>query len=186
MASESPSINMDQVHNTLTSIVDSCIPMRTRKIDPKHLRKEPWLTAGIKLSIDKNKKLYTKMLHKEIDTHIYKEYNKVLRKLIKSTKKKYYLEKCEGFKSQTKKLWMLINEISGKKSDKSSLIEYLQIDDVREYETNKISHSFAKYFAQVGKKFANKIPNPKKSVSEYLKCLQSNKSSIFLDPTDTT
>ena len=45
-------------------------------------------------------------------------------------------------------------------------------------------NSFAKYFAQVGKKFANKIPSPNKSVSEYLKCLQSNKASIFLQPTD--
>ena len=27
LSSESPSINMDQVHNTLTLIIDSCIPM---------------------------------------------------------------------------------------------------------------------------------------------------------------
>ena len=52
LSSESPSINMDHVHNTLTSIIDSCIPMRTRKIDAKKLRREPWLTASIKLSID--------------------------------------------------------------------------------------------------------------------------------------
>ena len=91
---------------------------------------------------------------------------------------------CAVFKSQTKKLWGLINKISGKKSDKSTLIEYLRIDNVKEYGAKKISNSFAKYFAQVGKKFANKIPSPNKSVSEYLKCLQSNKASIFLQPTD--
>ena len=49
---------MEQVHVTLTDIVNNCIPIRSRKINPKHLRKEPWLIAGIKLSLDKNKKLY--------------------------------------------------------------------------------------------------------------------------------
>ena len=51
-------------------------------------------------------------------------------------------------------------------------------------EQKKISNNFAKYFAQVGKKCANKIPSPDKSVTEYLKCLQLNKASIFLQPTD--
>ena len=35
---ESPSISMDRIHNTLTSIVDRCIPVRTRKIGPKHVQ----------------------------------------------------------------------------------------------------------------------------------------------------
>ena len=50
--------------------------MRTRKIDAKKLRREPWLTASIKLSIDRNKKLYAKMLWKDINVSSYKEYNK--------------------------------------------------------------------------------------------------------------
>ena len=65
------------------------------------------------------------MLRKEIDANTYKEYNKTLRKLIRTTKNSYYQEMCAVFKSQTKKLWGLINKISGKKSDKSTLIEYL-------------------------------------------------------------
>ena len=71
-----------------------------------------------------------------------------------------------------------------KKNDKSTLIEYLQIGDVSEYGAKQISNSLAKYFAQVGKKFADKIPSPTTSISDYLKCLQSNKASIFLNPTD--
>ena len=52
----------------------------------------------------------------------------------------------------------LINEIAGK-NNKSGLIEYLKINEVREYSTQKISNSFAKYFAGIGKQFASKIPN---------------------------
>ena len=181
---DSPSVNMENVHNAITTIVDNCIPMNSREVKHKNLRKEPWLTSGIKMSIDRNKKLYAKSIKKEVDNNIYRDYNKNLRKIIRIAKRDYYHDKCAEYKSQTKRLWSIINEISGKKNDKSSLIEYLQIGNVREYGSKKISNSLAKYFAQVGKKFADKIPSPTTSIDDYLKCLQSNKSSIFLNPTD--
>ena len=136
------------------------------------------------MSIDRNKKLYAKSLRKEVDNKTYRDYNKNLRKIIRAAKHDYYHDKCSEYKSQTKKLWSIINEISGKKTDKSSLIEYLQIGSIREYGAKKISKSLAKYFAQVGKKFADRIPSPTTSINDYLKCLQSNKSSIFLNLTD--
>ena len=77
------------------------------------------------MSINRNKKLYAKMLRKEVDRETYRDYNKSLRKIIRTVKRNYYHDKCAEFKSQTKKLWSLINEISGKNSDKSSLVEYL-------------------------------------------------------------
>ena len=36
----------------------------------------------------------------------------------------------------------------------------------------------------MGKNFARKIPSSNTSVSDYLRCLQSNKDSIYLNPTD--
>ena len=70
------------------------------------------------------------------------------------------------------------------KRDKLTLIEYLHIGDVREYGAKRISTTFAKYFSQVRKNFAGKIPSSNTSISDYLRCLQSNKSSIYLYPTD--
>ena len=161
-----------------------CIPLGSRLVHPKQLRKEPWLTPGLKTYIDKNKRLYAKMLKKEVTESTYKRYNRELRKIIRKTKHNYYCDKCIEFKSQTKKLWGLINEISGKRRDKSTLIEYLHIGDIREYGARRISNTFAKYFSQVGKNFAEKMPNSNISIREYLRCLQSSKSSIYLYPTD--
>ena len=90
---------------------------------------------------------------------------------------------CYEYKSQTKKLWGLINEIARKNNNKSCLIEYLKINEVREYSAEKISNRFAKYFAGVGKQFASKIPKSFKSITDYLKLLQSSQSSLFLSPT---
>ena len=102
---------------------------------------------------------------------------------IRQAKVLFYQNKCQEYKTQTKKLCKIINEIAGKHSNKSSLIEYLKTDNVTEYNAKKISNRFAKYFAGVGKCFAEKIPNPTKGISDYLKLLQSNSVSLFVTPT---
>ena len=174
---------MDCVHTHLSGIIDRCIPYRERRINRKHLQREAWLTASIKISIDTNKKLYAKMLKGECTKSKYSSYNNILHKTIRLAKVQFYQNMCSEYKTQTKKLWGLINEISGKHSNKTSLIEYLKIDNVNEYGAKRISDRFAKYFAGVGKEFAEKIPKASKSITSYLKLLQSNKSSLFIEPT---
>ena len=178
MMDPSPSQNME-----LSKMIDCCTPYREHKVKRKDIRKEPWLTASVKISIDRNKKLYSKMLKGECTRQNYSDYNNVLRKTIRYAKVQFYTNICHEYKTQTKKLWKVINEIAGKKSDKSNLIEYLTIDNIKEYGAKKISNRFAEYFAGVGKHFAEKIPKPSKSITTYLKLLQSNKASLFLNPT---
>ena len=144
---------MENIDETLTSVIDHCLPYKERTIRQGQIRREPWLSASIKISIDPNKKLYCKMLRQECSLEKYKKYNLLLRKTIRIAKVKFYNDMCCEYKSQTKKLWGLINEITGKKNDKSGAIEYLDIDGIREYNAQTISNRFAKYFSEVGKQF---------------------------------
>ena len=91
---DSPSVNIENVHNVITTIVEKCIPTNSRENKHKNLRKEPWLISGIKMSIDKNKKLYAKSLKQKVDNNIYRDYNKNLRKIIRIAKRDYYQDKC--------------------------------------------------------------------------------------------
>ena len=184
LGGDSCNSNMVMLTKILTNAVDRCIPEQTRYLNPKSLRREPWLTSGLKRSIDRNKKLYGKSLRCPLTREKYKYYNNAFHKSIKKAKIDYYKEKCREYKMQTNKLWKLINEISGKRNDKSNLVAYLKIDDVQVYNAKKISNSFARYFLEVGEKFAKKIPSPTKSISEYMKVMGSNTRSIFLEPTD--
>ena len=125
------------------------------------------------------------MLKGECTKTKYTHYNKVLCKTIRQAKVQFYQNMCHEYQTQTKKLWGVINEIAGKHTNKTCLIEYLKINDVKEYSADKICKRFAKYFAGVGKQFASKIPKPQKSVASYLKLLQSSQASLFLTPTCT-
>ena len=185
LADPSPSKNMEKIHDTLTRVIDHCLPYKEHTIKQGQIRREPWLSASIKISIDHNKKLYGKMLRQECSLEKYKNYNSLLRKTIRTAKMKFYNDMCCEYKSQTKKLWGLINEIAGKKNDKSGAIEYLDIDGIREYNAQTISNKFAKYFSEVGKQFSNKIPPSSKPIKDYLHLIQSNRSSLFLHPTNT-
>ena len=182
---DSPSDCMEKLHTTLTDLVEICVPEKERKINSKKLRREPWLTPGLKISIDRNKRMYAKQLKGQCSLDKYKAYNQSLRKFIRKSKETFYYEKCDEYRGQTKKLWRLINEIAGTQNDKSTLIEYLKIDGLNEYRAKQISNNFASYFSKVGKTFADRIPKSEKSITAYLKLLQSNNASIFLYPTSS-
>ena len=184
MEYKSVSDDMSKVYQTLTDKMNYCIPIREHCIKGKKMRKEPWLTASLKISIDNNKKLYHMMLKGTCSKEKYKIYNSTLRQIIRHTESSFYQDMCHAYRSQSKKLWGLINEISGKTNDKTSLIDYIKIDGICEYNSMKICNTFGNYFSTVGKSFANKIPTSKKSIAEYLKVLQSSSDSLFFQPTD--
>ena len=174
------------LHNKLVEKIDYYVPFRTHTINYKNLRREPWLTAGILHSIKHSKKLYSKSIRsdaKETEIKEYKEYNRLLQKLKRASKKNYYGCKCIEFKNNTKKLWKIINEVSGKSNNKDNLIDSLKVDNLHVYESQKIANTFGNYFATVGEKFANKIPKPNRNIEEYLdKKIRQNENSLFMNP----
>ena len=109
-------------HQHLTEAIDNFCPMRERKIKYKNIRREPWLTSGVMISIKKCKKLYKNSIKADKtprDVEQYVKYNVCLRKVKRGAKKLYYMQKCTEFKHNTKKLWGTINKICGKSNDKS-------------------------------------------------------------------
>ena len=177
--------SMTSLHNILQKEIDHCIPEATRSLRRKQVRREVWITPILKKSIDKSKRLYHRVLKRTDDNELrehYLAYKNTLKKTLQSAKRIFYHDKCKEFRQNTKKLWQMINKISGKSNDKTTSIDCLSIDGIREYSGKTIANTMAKYFATVGKTFANKIPKPTKSVAKYLELLQSNSNSLFFSP----
>ena len=82
-----------------------------------------------------------------------------------------------------KNLWFTINHAFGKKTDKSSIIESLQINNIAINGPKAIANEMAKYFANIGKKYAKKTPASEKGIDYYLSKISSCNKSIFIQPT---
>ena len=181
----SPSKSMSNLHERLKHDIDHFTPLKTYCINSKKARREPWLSAGIQISIRKSKKLYCSTLHKDAtdaDRAKYKAYATLLQHLKRHSKRMYYCEKCTSFRNNTKKLWGIINDISAKQNDKSSLIDCLRISDVLEYDANKIANKFGEYFASVGRSYSDKVANPVHDWKYYCDIIERNTRTLFMNP----
>ena len=105
---------------------------------------------------------------------------KILDKLKRISKISYYHTKCSEFKNNAKKLWELINKIIGKTSDKSSIINYIKVNEVDILNEKEIANEFGKYFSTVGKTFASQVKTPKHSNIYYIDKIIQNPKSIYL------
>ena len=107
------------------------MPEKTKRVKNKTGMYEPWITKGIVRSMSKLKQLYIKMLkNKENTTDIekYKTYRRILQQVKRKTKMYYYRSRCKEFKNDTRKLWSVINTITGRTKKKETIIESLKIN----------------------------------------------------------
>ena len=173
-------------HSELVRQINSFCPMVKRKVKTCELRKEAWVTGLLK-SIRKSKQLYkltVKSQSSPNDRERYQNYMKALNKTKRVAKKMYYIKSCNEFKSNTKKLWQIINKISGNEQDKSNVIDCIKIQNVKNYIPKQIANEFSGHYASVGKNYANKILSPQRNIESFLCKIRGNNKSIFLEPTN--
>ena len=113
----------------------------------------------------------------------YKQYSNTLSRLKRHAKVAYYQSKCAEFRNNTKNLWKLINKITGKINNKSEVIDCIRIDNITCYSSQLIANEFGKFFASIGRTYANKIPNSKQDPHYYLDKIPLEEKSIYLVPT---
>ena len=88
-------------------------PLIKKTINTKYSN-NPWMTIGIKTSINKKQKLYKKYFKQRITMELeYKRYRNLLNNIIKMAKNKYYQQKLTQTNGDSKKTWKLINDILG-------------------------------------------------------------------------
>ena len=98
-------LSTKRLRERIVAEVDHYLPVCTRQIKYKNLRREPWVSAGLLSCIQRSKKLYAQSLKKgstDKDGIVYREYSNLLNKLKRAAKKMYFENKCEEYKFNTK------------------------------------------------------------------------------------
>ena len=87
----------------------------------------------------------------------YKTYRNALTKIKRRAKEDYYNKRCYDLKSNTKKLWQLINHIISKTNDKNNIIASIKVDNIEYHDTRDIANCFGKYYSSMGYNLAKSI-----------------------------
>ena len=142
------------IHET----IDECF-----KIDPTTYSKSrrnrlanPWITNGLIQSVNYKNFLYEKWKRSKNkknrlgDQNLYekyKDYRRRLTNLVKGAKSKFYNNKFDQCKGNSKKTWELINELRGKSKTKSKASFLVNGTLVKERKV--IANDFNKYFTSI-------------------------------------
>ena len=181
--------SFELLHEIVMKSFNEHMPEKTKRLGEKTIKRESWLMSGIKKSMTKQKKLYKLTLQQHCNMAVldkYKTHRKILQQVKRKAKINYYRSRCREFKNDTRKLWNVINTVTGRTKKKETIINSLKIDNMKTTNSKKITNGLCDYFANVGKEFANRIPKGKYDIKYYLDKIPNNQHSIFLTPTTRT
>ena len=92
------------------------------------------------------------------------KYRNLLNTLKRKAKESYYNNLLDQYKHDIKKTWKILNSITGRLNDKSSVSDVFCIDNTLTQDHKKIADGFCSFFATVGKHYADAIRQSKKTI----------------------
>ena len=184
--SQDVNLCMNYYHAQVISCIDSIAPERECLVSSNRTYSEPWMTKGLRKCSTKQLQLYKNSLssQKTADCEKYRQYRVMYKKIKRQAKRDYYFLKCTEFKSNTKKLWQMINNITNARKNKSCLIESLSIDNIVSRDKTAIANHMNKYFASIGMRYAKSVNKSELSLETYLNKIEKNEKTIYLHPTN--
>ena len=86
---------------------------------------------------------------------------------IKNAKKSYYLKSFTACDGNSRKTWEIINEVTGRKSEKA-IINELEFEDKKLTDPTEIAEGFNKFFAEIGPKLSENIEDTDTCFDEFV------------------
>ena len=127
--------SFEKLHKKLKEIIDHHAPERLTYLKEKRINK-PWISKNLANCIRKSKILFKKSLMNPVAKSHYTDYSKILKCSKRIAKLNYYKSLCKDFKSNTKKLWAMINNQIKKTDNKTSIITKL-VSNNKEYTNSR-------------------------------------------------
>ena len=182
-----PNAIFDSFHSKLSEVIDKHAPIK--KLTKKEIKfsLKPWITPGIKKSIEMKNTLFKKYLKNKSPYYCtkYKYYRNKLNKVLNASKKMYYNNYFTQNSLQIKNIWKGIRELISHKAIVRNIPSKLILPDNTEINDSKdLANTFNKYFASIGKRLGHSTSTT--SISSALDFMDSPlKNSFVLTPVTT-
>ncbi len=149
---------------------EKAFPSKIEYKKGKYIKREPWITKGLLISSKKKDELFKTKLSNPTEHNIiqYKNFNRMLTKLMRTAKTQYYSQLIEDNKFNMKKMWQILNKSIGKQNDKSTFPSSFTINNVQTSDKHKITEGFNKYLSEIGFKTSQNVPISPQNYTHYL------------------
>ena len=127
------------------------------------------MSKGIEASSRKNSEPYKVTLRPDATVETrnkYVSYRNNYNRIKRAARLNYYKLQVEESKTNTKRLWQVINTVINKRKNKGSIIPYITVEGIRIYDSNKIADEFGKFYSTIGSNLAKKITTGSKCIDE--------------------
>ena len=151
----------------LMTCIDKHAPLRSKRAGKK---KSPWITSQLLRHMHRRDYLKQKAALSN-DQALWEEYKLARNHTnneIKKAKQKYFTTNLENAKTNPRKTWNLINELSSRHCNKSSNITEIKIGEEIINTPVSIAEALNNHFSSVGENLASEIPNSAAEPEDYL------------------
>ena len=177
---DDPNLALDHFLDIITILYDLAFPLITKH--PHKRRCHPWVTPGIKKSINRKNKLYSKF-HKNptlFNEITYKAYRRNLNSILRQAKRDFYHSQLEQARDDVKKTWSILKDLIGTKGARARAPESLLINNISVSDPAQIAHEFNQHFSSIGRKVASAVP--RSDVSPLSLMHGHSPNSLFFSP----
>lgn len=157
-AIDDPSLALDHFLDIITTLYDIAFPLKTKR--PRKRRCHPWVTPGIKKSINRKNKLYSKF-HKNptlFNEVTYKAYRRNLNRILRQAKRDFYHSQLQQARDDVKKTWSVLKDLIGTKEARAHVPDSLLINNITVTDPTHMAHEFNQHFSSIGRKVASAVP----------------------------
>ena len=163
----------------LWKVYNSAFPIKRKKVK-SNLINAPWITPEIKKLYQE--KILTIYLHKRglIQKRQFVVYKNALNWVINRVRRKYYHEKFESSKTNSKKTWSNVNQLLGR--GRRETVRRIVTEDGRIVEGSSLADHFNLFFTSIVSRITESLP--REINFDYFRPIDHVPQSCFLMPTD--
>jgi len=179
---DNPNEMWNKWRDMLMQCIDKHAPVKNKRVSSK--KGAPWITSNVIQKMRERDSL-KKEANLSSDTDVwlkYKQARNQTNKAIRQAKREYFENNLDTYKSNPRKMWKLINNLTGRKVGKSTNISEVKVGDTSVTNPNQMADVFNSHFTSIGQKLASTIEQSSTSPNEYL--IPSKESFAIQPPSE--
>ena len=152
------SVSMELLHGTIDAHYNRYCPIKSKTISVRSFNK-PWIRGDILDNVKKRQNMYILFKQRKIGKVAFNRFKNFVTQQIRASKRNYYFQKFEDFKSDVRQSWKFINSVLGRRRLVGERNINLVVGDVVLTDECCVANTFNNFFSQIGKNISDSIPD---------------------------